>query len=391
LPEVAIQEVSGRIDRKEREQNRQNLQNSDRPILVVGTSAVDVGVDFKIHLLIFEGSDSATVIQRLGRLGRHPGFSQYKAFLLVPGRTPWVMAQLHESLGDTTTVERAFLMDALRDAFDEPKNFQEYHQRWAAIQAEGLLWQMGAGYKKYDPALAVIKPLRDRMSASLDKVYHNTHHRFSPHLYHWTNLTKEDNSLGKAIQSELLRFRGGSAMQAAVWDGQRFYTYDLFRILPHTLAEVVDREQFLQAAQQKGYDEFSFPEAHIQVYLKVQEWVKERSELELSCGYDSSSDSIKCFELTLLDRLRLEHPQANVKSCLSRRKFLVYLVPLGKRQSQWDVVQALRLNPAFGIYRLTDAANQNYACAFNQDALLLESMTGRLKPFRRNQTKSLIF
>jgi CRISPR-associated endonuclease/helicase Cas3 len=391
LPEVAIQEVSGRIDRKEREQNRQNLQNSDRPILVVGTSAVDVGVDFKIHLLIFEGSDSATVIQRLGRLGRHPGFSQYKAFLLVPGRTPWVMAQLHESLGDTTTVERAFLMDALRDAFDEPKNFQEYHQRWAAIQAEGLLWQMGAGYKKYDPALAVIKPLRDRMSASLDKVYHNTHHRFSPHLYHWTNLTKEDNSLGKAIQSELLRFRGGSAMQAAVWDGQRFYTYDLFRILPHTLVEVVDREQFLQAAQQKGYDEFSFPEAHIQVYLKVQEWVKERSELELSCGYDSSSDSIKCFELTLLDRLRLEHPQASVKSCLSRRKFLVYLVPLGKRQSQWDVVKALRLNPTFGIYRLTDAANQNYACAFNQDALLLESMTGRLKPFRRNQTKSLIF
>jgi CRISPR-associated endonuclease/helicase Cas3 len=391
LPEVEIQEVSGRIDRKEREQNRQNLQNSDRPILVIGTSAVDVGVDFKIHLLIFEGSDSATVIQRLGRLGRHPGFSQYKAFLLVPGRTPWVMAQINESLGEATTVERAFLMDALRDAFDEPKNFQEYHQRWAAIQAEGLLWQMGAGYKKYDPALAVIKPLRDRMGASLDKVYHNTRHRFSPHLHHWTNLTK-DKPLAKAIQSELLRFRGGSAMQAAVWDGQRFYTYDLFRILPHTLVDVVDREQFLQAAQQKGYDEFSFPEDHIQVYLKVQEWVKERSELELSCGYDSGSDSIKCFDLILLDRLRLEHPQATVKSCLSRRKFLVYLVPLGKRQSQWDVVQALRLNPTFGIYRLTDAANQNYACAFNQDALLLESMKNRIfKHFGKNQTKFSIF
>ena len=180
-------------------------------------------------------------------------------------------------------------------------------------------------------------------------------------------------------------------MQAAVWDGDRYYTYDLFWILPHTLVQVIDRALFLQAAQQKGYDEFSFPDPHIQVYLKVQEWVKERSEIDLSCGYDSSADAMKCFELMLLDRLQLNHPQSEVASCLSRRKFLVYLVPLGKRQSQWDIVQALRLNPTFGIYRLTDAGNQSYACAFNQDALLLESMAGRLKLFRRNQTKSLIF
>ena len=389
LPEVEIQEVSGRIDRKERERNRRNLQRSDRPILVVGTSAVDVGVDFKIHLLIFEGSDSATVIQRFGRLGRHSGFSQYKAFLLIPGRTPWVMERLRESLGDATSVDRKCLTDALRDAFDEPKNFQEYYDRWAAIQAEGLLAQMVKGYKKHE--LDVIQPLRDRMSTGFQKIYKNNRYKFNPYLSTWKSLAKTDEPLGKAIQSELLRFRGGSAMQAAVWDGDRFYTYDLFRILPHTLVDVIDRDLFLQAAQQKGYDEFSFPDPHIQVYLKVQEWVKERSEIDLSCGYDSSADAMKCFDLVLLDRLLLNHPQSEVTSCLSRRKFLVYLVPLGKRQSQWDVVQSLRLNPTFGIYQLTDAGNQSYACAFNQDALLLESMVGRLKSFRRNQTKSLIF
>lgn len=389
LPMVEIQEVSGRIDRKERERNRQNLQNSDRPILVVGTSAVDVGVDFKIHLLIFEGSDAATVIQRFGRLGRHSGFSQYKAFLLIPGRTPWIMNRLQESLGDAVSVEREPLMDALRSAFDEPKNFQEYHDRWAAIQAEGLLYQMGVKCTKNE--LAVIQPLRDRMSISFQKIYKSNPYRFSIYLSTWKSLTKTDEALGKAIQSELLRFRGDSAMQAAVWDGDRFYTYDLFRILPHTLVEVIDRESFIQAAQQKGYDEFSFPDPHIQVYLKVQEWVKERSDIDLTCGYDSSADAMKCFELILLDRLQLNHPQSEVTNCLSRRKFLMYLVPLGKRQSQWDVVQALRLNPTFGIYRLTDAGNQSYACAFNQDALLLESMTGRLKSFRKNQTKSLIF
>jgi CRISPR-associated endonuclease/helicase Cas3 len=389
LPEVEIQEISGRIDRKEREQNRQNLQQSDRPILVVGTSAVDVGVDFKIHLLIFEGGDSATVIQRLGRLGRHAGFSQYKAFLLIPSHTPWIMDRLHESLDEATSTEREHLVNTIRAAFDEPKNFQDYHERWAAIQAEGLLYQMGVGYKKNE--LEVIQPLRDRMSITLQNIYKSTRYKFNRYLSTWKSLTKTDEPLGKKIQAELLRFRGGSAMQAAIWDGDRFYTYDLFRILPHTLVDVIDREQFLQAAQKKSYDEFSFPEAHIQVYLKVQEWVKERSDIDLTCSYDSSDDAMKCFDLVLLDRLRLNHPQSDVTSCLSRRNFLVYLVPLLKKQTQWDVVKALRLNPTFGIYRLTDAGNQSYACAFNQDALLLASMTGRLKSFHKNQTKSLIF
>lgn len=390
LPDVEIQEVSGRIDRKERDRNRKNLQKSDRPILVVGTSAVDVGVDFKIHLLIFEGSDAATVIQRFGRLGRHSGFSQYKAFLLIPGRTPWVMEQLRKSLGDATSIDRQSLTDTLQDAFDRLENFKDYHDRWAAIQAEGLLYEMGRGIKKNE--LEVVQLLRDQMSLSLQKIYKSNPYKFNPYLSTWKSLTKKDEVLGKAIQSELLRFRGGSAMQAAVWDGDRFYTYDLFRILPHTLVEVIDRDLFLQAAQQKGYDEFSFPEPHIQVYLKVREWVKERSEIDLSCGYDSSSDAMKCFDLILLDRLRLNHSQLEVSKCLSRRKFLMYLVPLGKQQNQWNVVRSLQLNPTFGIYRLTDAGNQSYACAFNQDALLLESMKySAFKCFGKNQPRSSRF
>jgi len=43
--------------------------------LVIGTSTIDVGVDFKINFLIFESSDAGNFIQRLGRLSRHE-FSQ---------------------------------------------------------------------------------------------------------------------------------------------------------------------------------------------------------------------------------------------------------------------------------------------------------------------------
>ncbi len=83
-PKFIVREISGRIDRQQRLQVQSELKDAEQPVLVVGTSAVDVGVDFKIHLLIFESSDSATVMQRLGRLGRHPGFSAYTAFILVP-------------------------------------------------------------------------------------------------------------------------------------------------------------------------------------------------------------------------------------------------------------------------------------------------------------------
>jgi CRISPR-associated endonuclease/helicase Cas3 len=38
--------------------------------LIIGTSTIDVGVDFDINLLIFEATDAGSFLQRLGRLGR---------------------------------------------------------------------------------------------------------------------------------------------------------------------------------------------------------------------------------------------------------------------------------------------------------------------------------
>ena len=44
--------------------------------LVLGTSTIDVGVDFKINFLIFESADAGNFVQRLGRLGRHGGYEK---------------------------------------------------------------------------------------------------------------------------------------------------------------------------------------------------------------------------------------------------------------------------------------------------------------------------
>jgi len=39
--------------------------------ITVGTSAIEVGVDFDVDALIFQGSDAASFLQRFGRVGRH--------------------------------------------------------------------------------------------------------------------------------------------------------------------------------------------------------------------------------------------------------------------------------------------------------------------------------
>ncbi|WGV26335.1 type I-D CRISPR-associated helicase Cas3' [Halotia branconii] len=213
LPGVKVREISGRIDRQQRIQVQSELKDAEAPVLVVGTSAVDVGVDFKIHLLIFESSDSATIMQRLGRLGRHPGFNAYKAFILIPGHTPWVMARLQEKLTANQTVPRKVLEDAIACAFDPPKEFENYRQRWGALQAQGMFWRM-TQENKY-----VSEIVRAKMTADLQRVYSQD---FESVRKQW--FAMQNNSVGKATQKQLLSFRGGSTLQAAVWDSNNFYT-----------------------------------------------------------------------------------------------------------------------------------------------------------------------
>lgn len=384
LPDVIVREISGRIDRQERALAQQDLQGSPQPVLVIGTSAVDVGVDFKIHLLIFETSDSATFIQRLGRLGRHAGFDSYKAFVLLPSRTPWIMARLQEKLVDGQTISRIKsnkedldLTDVIAEAFDPPKEFEQYRTYWGALQAQGMLFSM---IPKKD---GVMQQLQDSMAEDLRRVYGE---QLDKKRGHWFALGQDKTNTGKAVQQELLRFRGGSDLQAAVWDEGRFYTYDLLKLLPYALVEIINREEFLQAAKHANHAATEFPEKYIQVYLKIQQWSDERFPIALECS--RLTDELKQSTLSLIDRLGIVgHPQAEVGRCLGKQKLLTFLVQVNRSQpnSHWEVSRTLRLSPTFGLYRLQDADDQCHACAFNQDALLLESLKWRLKSLKTTQ------
>lgn len=379
LPEIEVREVSGRIARKNRAQTQLLLTSANQPVLVVATSAVDVGVDFRIHLLITESSDSATIIQRLGRLGRHPGFSSYQAFLLISGHKPWIMARLRESWATGETVTRNQLVETIQYAFETPREYPQYRQRWASIQAQGMFAQMIASNK------AAMDRVASSMKESLRQVY-------GPKLDNKAWYAMNQEAVGKATAAELLKFRGGSTLQGGVWDGDYFYTYDLLRLLPYVTVEILDRETFVKAAVKVGYPEEAFPDAYLQVYLRINQWLDKKMNISLFCNQDS--EKLVIGELSLLSRLKLDgHCQSEVVNCLGRSPVLTFLVPVNRKQPQshWEVSRHLHLSPVFGLYRLQDAAEQAYACAFNQDALLLEAMKGHLRKFLRNTPQSLIF
>jgi len=76
--------------------------------LVIGTSAIEVGIDFKCDYLIFEAGDAASFMQRFGRVGRHqPGI----AYLLESSRVA-------DALADTPTISRSDLENRVYDLYD---------------------------------------------------------------------------------------------------------------------------------------------------------------------------------------------------------------------------------------------------------------------------------
>lgn len=75
---------------------RQIRRLRPQQLIVVGTSAIEVGIDFQCDYLLFEASDAASFMQRFGRLGRHqPG----EAFLLGTGRECLALQMQNETVG----------------------------------------------------------------------------------------------------------------------------------------------------------------------------------------------------------------------------------------------------------------------------------------------------
>lgn len=77
MSELGIQESEIASIRGLSTRENRSIKNK---IIAVGTSAIEVGVDFKTSILIFDASNVASFLQRFGRLGRH---CEGKAYLMA--------------------------------------------------------------------------------------------------------------------------------------------------------------------------------------------------------------------------------------------------------------------------------------------------------------------
>lgn len=87
----------------------------NRPVVLLSTSAVEVGVDFAADVLITEECAGSSLLQRLGRIGRRPGVEATAWILVEPG----MPGRIQASLGTAGKTERGTFMETIATCFPE--------------------------------------------------------------------------------------------------------------------------------------------------------------------------------------------------------------------------------------------------------------------------------
>ncbi|NJK63297.1 MAG: type I-D CRISPR-associated helicase Cas3' [Synechococcaceae cyanobacterium SM2_3_1] len=208
--------------------------------LVLGTSTIDVGVDFQINLLIFESADAGSFIQRLGRLGRHASyqrdgeeitFTQFRGIALLPR---FLQERLFlkdgSPLEDGGWYDRPALNVAVENSFQTINDFRGYYRRWAPLQSFQLWWDLG------NPKLGEhYKESREQFGAACETTFGIHPRRMGGRIKAWAEAWKQlsDGQKGNPIFEEAVTFRGSSPLQCGLLDlteaqaTDRFKTYDL--------------------------------------------------------------------------------------------------------------------------------------------------------------------
>lgn len=88
--------------------------------VVIGTNAIEVGIDFQCSFLIFEAGDASSFLQRFGRIGRHK----------IEGHTPTAYAFLprhvYESLSERKTITRDNFENLINEYYDTYSSYSGF-------------------------------------------------------------------------------------------------------------------------------------------------------------------------------------------------------------------------------------------------------------------------
>lgn len=368
--------------------------------LVLGTSTIDVGVDFKINFLIFESADAGSFIQRLGRLGRHDGyerngteikFETFTAYALIPN---FLVERLF--LGDSPLLEetgiydRSFFHNQIRENYRRINSFEGYYSRWGSVQSLRICQQLGHKTIKqqYEGSQKVFKGACEAVfNTNLNQVYG----RSQGWKREWQKLSGKDK--GNPIAEDAASFRGFSPLQCGIYDLtesselDQFKTYDLPGILSNLEIEVMTKEWFMgqlqQTAERRGQPIAKGRFKYCLTFLKLRSYREERLNWRFTYSGDLQllADAWKVQVLTGIEVWQPDNYWiGEINKRLKKEALVCYVL----RRPVAEVRSRLRLPMHFGIYPISDSyslldGTSPYSIAFSQSALLLDTLAYSFK------------
>jgi CRISPR-associated endonuclease/helicase Cas3 len=344
--------------------SREEREASLRKHILVGTSTVDIGVDFHINYLIFEASNAGSFLQRSGRLGRHEGFGFYEAHSFLPG---FVLERLQKLFTANAEVERGRLNGAIREVFPGEQEFAHYTRRWGVVQAAQVLAELQNQEKRdaNSPFALALQEQYERFYGESDKLV------MPKALKKYRALCMPAHA--PEIIAELSSFRGQSPLSCGIWDtDDKLKSYDLFFLLTNTEFEVMTRESFMQQVRERGLDEREF--RHKKFYLRIWKYVPESQALVLGLRRNLGEEDHILQQAIVLDDFFVRDPPAVWLDRVNRSLKSLRLSCLLSRKTRQELKGRYSLPGIFPIYRLKDGWGQEYSVAFGQEALLLDTL-----------------
>ena len=348
------------------------LKKSD---LLVGTSTVDVGVDFKINYLVFEALDAGSWIQRLGRLGRHRGykregkvvpFNNFVGHSLLP---KYVAERIEGADMPTAEIDKAALIEMMRNEnaekriFSPVNDFRYYQKSWGWIHPAHVINTLGHPRLRDNYA-----PLRERLTETYSNIFEvDIRERVN---WYYTITQNQPEIVDTAIS----RFRGDTPFTCGILDEEGYVQdYDLLWVLRNAEAEWMSKQDFMREIERRT-DVQPQRYRYVDIYLRVLKYRSEPERLRI-CHRDAI---LKKFEKKAyrtpqgLSGFRIEGPfqdLTKINLSIRRKKFLCLI-----RKERADELRVrLRLPPLFGIFPLIDSEGNELSVVFSKDALLLYS------------------
>lgn len=367
--------------------------------LVIGTSTIDVGVDFKINFLIFESSDAGNFIQRLGRLGRHDGyrkddqdikFDGFRAYALVPKFfVERLFAGDQAVLTEGEVCDRIHLQSLIREKYRQINNFEGYYKRWGAVQSFRLSFAL-----KHPSIQQQYAGSLEQFQSSWEEVFDTKFQIVAGRVKSWrTEWLEISGQKGNPIAEDAQSFRGSSPLQCGLYDltepneRDRFKTYDLPGILSNLSIEMWSKPAFLdslaETAKRTGQPIAKGRFQHCLGFMKLRGYREER--LDWKFKYPGDLQPIAdAYKVQVLLGLQIWQPDNPWVIPISRQLEKQAMVCYVLRKPVQEVRLRLQLPMHFQIYPISDQnsiydTNAPYSVAFGQSALLIDTLAHRFR------------